>query len=408
MPVARALVPFSHFVKRNATMNASEIAYFDNAATTRTDPEVAKAMLPYFSEKYGNAASQYYELGRQARAALDDSRAKLAKFIGAANEEIYFTSGATESDNWVLMSTVLAGGKKHIVTSAIEHHAILEPLEFIKKNKLGDYTLVQVDSKGRVDPADVKKAIRPDTGLVSIMHANNEIGTMQPVKEIAAVCQAAGVPFHSDACQSVGKIAIDVKDLEVDMLSMSAHKFHGPKGVGAMYIRKGVRLAPFVSGGSQENRRRAGTSNVAGAVGMAKAAELAEERYIADSPRQAKLVEEIWKNLNANIPKIQRNGDPKVRIPNMLSVCVEGAEGEAILGYLDMFGIQVSSGSACTSGSLEPSHVLLACGVPVEKAHGSIRISLSHETSEEDAAKLWEAMPKAVERLREMSVTWKG
>ena len=389
-------------------MTENERIYFDNAATTRVDPDVLAAMQPYFCEKYGNAASQYYELGRQSRSALDESRARLAALLGAQAEEIFFTAGATESDNWVIFATALAGQKKHIISSAIEHHAILEPLEYLKRNNLCDYTLLPVDSLGRIDPDDLAKAIRPDTGLVSVMYANNEVGTMQPVRELAALCRSARIPFHTDACQAVGKVAVDVGELDVDMLSLSAHKFHGPKGIGALYVRKGVRLAPFMHGGSQENHRRAGTSNIPGAVGLAKAAELAPTRYIADGARQFALIEDIWKALEAAIPKIRRNGDPVNRIPNLLSMCVEGAEGEAILGYLDMSGLQVSSGSACTSGSLEPSHVLLACGVPVEYAHGSIRISLSHENSEKDAAAIIEAMPKVVSRLREMSVTWKG
>lgn len=388
-------------------MAEQKLIYLDNAATTRTDPEVLAAMLPYFSENYGNAASQYYELGRRSRAALDAARQKVADMLGAGPEEIYFTSGATESDNWVIQGIVLGGTKKHVITLPIEHHAVLEPLEWLKKNGYGDYTLLPVDKYGRADPADLKKAIRPDTGLVTIMHANNEIGTLQDIPALAAVAKAAGVPFHTDATQSVGKIEVNVGKLGVDALSLSAHKFHGPKGIGALYLRKGTRLAPLMHGGGQENHRRAGTSNIAGAVGFGKAAELAP-RFFADASRQAELVELIWKKLSAGIPKIRRNGDPDRRIPNLLSVCVEGAEGEAILGYLDMYGFQVSSGSACTSGSLEPSHVLLACGVPVELAHGSIRISMSNDTTREDVDALTEAMPQAVARLREMSVTWKG
>ncbi|MDR3211339.1 MAG: aminotransferase class V-fold PLP-dependent enzyme [Planctomycetota bacterium] len=389
-------------------MEGTPIIYFDNAATTRTDPEVLDAMRPFFCEKFGNASSQYYDTGRQARTALEESRGKLAALLGAGADEVFFTAGATESDNWVIQSLALTDSKKHVITSAIEHHAILEPLAFLKKNGYCDFTLLPVDSLGRVSPDDLRKAIRPDTGLVSIMHANNEIGTIQPIRELSTVAHDAGIPFHTDACQSVGKVELDVVELGVDLLSLSAHKFHGPKGIGALYARKGVRLTAFLHGGGQESRRRAGTSNVAGAVGMAKAAELAGSRYIPDGPRQATVIEDIWKALSAAIPKMHRNGDPVGRIPNLLSLCVEGAEGEAILGYLDMSGIQVSSGSACTSGSLEPSHVLLACGVPVERAHGSIRISLSHESTQEDALKLIDAMPKAVARLREMSVTWKG
>ncbi|MDR0361326.1 MAG: aminotransferase class V-fold PLP-dependent enzyme [Planctomycetota bacterium] len=388
-------------------MSDNEFVYADNAATTRPDPEVVKAMEPYCTAKYGNSASQYYEMGRQARMALDEAREKLAALIGAKPEEVYFTAGATESDNWVLHSTVLTGKKKHVVTTAIEHHAVLEPLEFLKENGYGDYTVLPVDSVGRVDPEELGKAIREDTGLVSIMHANNEIGTIEPIRELAAIAKEKKVAFHTDACQTVGKIKVDVDELAVDMLSLSAHKFHGPKGIGALYLRRGTRLAPFIHGGGQENNRRAGTSNVPGAVGMGKAAELAP-RYIEDGPRQRKLIEEIWKGVSSAIPKIRRNGDPESRIPNLLSVCAEGAEGEAILGYLNMSGIQVSSGSACTSGSLEPSHVLLACGVPVEIAHGSIRVSLSHENTDADARKIVAEMPKVVARLREMSVTWKG
>ncbi|MDR1613213.1 MAG: aminotransferase class V-fold PLP-dependent enzyme [Planctomycetota bacterium] len=386
-------------------MSETEIIYADNAATTRPDPEAVKAMEPYFTTRYGNAASQYYDMGRQAKMALEESRAQLAALIGASPEELYFTAGATESNNWVLHSAALTGKKKHVVTSAVEHHAVLEPLEFLKKHGLAEYTVLPVDSLGRVDPGELKKAIREDTGLVSIMHANNEIGTIEPIRELAAIARDRGVPFHTDACQTVGKIRVDVGDLGVDMLSLSAHKFHGPKGVGALYLKRGTRLAPFLHGGGQENNRRAGTSNVPGAVGMGKAAELSA-KHIDDGPRQSAMIEEIWKGVSAAIPRIRRNGDPETRIPNLLSVCVEGAEGEAILGYLNMSGIQVSSGSACTSGSLEPSHVLLACGVPVEIAHGSIRITLGHENPDGDAAKIVAAMPKVVARLREMSVTW--
>ena len=388
-------------------MSEQKLIYMDNAATTRTDPRVVEAMLPYFSEKYGNAASQYYELGRQARTALEQSREKLAALIGARPDEVFFTAGSTESDNWFIQGAVLGGKKKHVITTAIEHHAILEPLEWLKKNGYGDFTILPVDKVGMVDPNDLKKAIRPDTGLITIMHTNNEIGTMQDIPALAAVAREAGVLFHTDATQSVGKIPVDVAALGIDAMSISGHKFHGPKGIGALFLKKGSRLPALIHGGGQENNRRAGTSNVSGAVGMGKAAELAAE-YIADGPRQSALVEEMWKGVSAAIPKIHRNGHVEKRLPNLLSVCVEGAEGEAILGYLDMYGLQVSSGSACTSGSLDPSHVLLACGVPVELAHGSIRISISHETTAEDARALVDAMPKVVERLRSMSVTWKG
>lgn len=386
-------------------MPGQSFVYLDNAATTRVDPRVVEAMLPYFSEKYGNASSQYYEIGRQARTALDESRAKLAGLLNASPEEIFFTSGSTESSNWVIQSAILAGKKKHVITTPIEHHAVLEPLEWFKKNGFGDFTLLPVDRYGLVNPDDLKKAIREDTGLITIMHTNNEIGTLQPFPELVAIAKKAGVPFHTDATQSLAKLEVDVKALGIDALSLSAHKFHGPKGVGALYLRKGTRIAPFMHGGGQENSRRAGTSNVSGAVGMGRAAELARE-YLADSPRQSELVEFMWQGLSGAITKIHRNGHPEKRLPNLLSVCVEGAEGEAILGYMDMHALEVSSGSACTSGSLEPSHVLLACGVPVDLAHGSIRISLSHETSREDAERVVKVMPEVVSRLRAMSVTW--
>ncbi len=388
-------------------MQENSPIYLDNAATTRTDPRVLEQMLPYFSEKYGNSASQYYELGRQAGTALEQGRGQLAKLLGAAPDEIYFTAGATESNNWAIQGSVLGGKKKHVITSAIEHHATSAPLEWLKKNGYGDFTVLPVDKTGKVNPDDLKKALRPDTGLVTIMHANNEIGTLQDIPALAEITRANGSLFHTDATQSVGKIAVKVDELKVDLLSLSGHKFHGPKGIGAMYLRKGSRLASILHGGGQEKNRRAGTSNVPGGVGMGAAAEYALE-YLADAPRQGRMVEELWAGLEKAIPKIRRNGHPTDRIPNLLSVCVEGAEGEAVLGYLDMYGIQVSSGSACTSGSLEPSHVLLACGVPVELAHGSIRISLSHFTTSADVATLLKSMPEVVARVRSMSVTWKG
>lgn len=387
-------------------MAEKKLIYLDNAATTRVDPRVLEAMLPYFCERYGNAASPY-ELGRQAGTALEEAREKVACLLGATAKEIFFTAGATESNNWAILGTVLGGKKNHVVTTATEHHATLEPLEWLKKTGLGDATVLPVDSTGLVSPDDLKKAIRPDTGLVTIMHSNNEIGTINPIPELAAVCREAGVPFHTDATQSAGKVPLDVGQLGVSMLSLSAHKFHGPKGIGALYLKKGTRLAPYMHGGGQESNRRAGTSNVSGAVGMGKAAELAAE-FIADAPRQFELVETIWKGLSEKIVKITRNGHTEQRIPNLLSVCVEGAEGESILGYLDFQGIVVSSGSACTSGSLEPSHVLLACGVPVVNAHGSIRITMSHETTADDAQYLVDTMPGVVSRLREMSASWKG
>lgn len=396
------------FARKGCIMAEEKTVYLDNAATTRVDPRVVAAMLPYFTEDYGNAASQYYEAGRRAQTAMEAGRAQLAALIGATPDEVFFTCGATESNNWVIMGTVLGGKKKHVISSVIEHHAILEPLEWLKKNGYGDYTLLPVDKYGRVDPDDLRKAIRDDTGLVTIMHSNNEIGTIQPIAELAAIAREKGVPFHTDATQAVGKVEVDVGALGVQMLSLSGHKFHAPKGIGALYIKKGTRVPVFMHGGAQERNRRAGTSNVAGAVGLGKAAELARAEYIPDGPRQAALIEDAWAKINAAVPKIHRNGHPEHRIPNLLSVCVEGAEGEAILGYLNMYGIEVSSGSACTSGSLSPSHVLVACGVPVELAHGSIRITTAGDITAADMDRLTTAMPEVIARLRSMSVTWKG
>ncbi len=382
--------------------------YLDNAATTPVLPPIFEAMRPYFGEHYANAASQYYEAGRQAAMAVARARQQLADLIGAELDEIYFTSGATESNNWVLHALALAGDKRHVVTSAIEHHAILEPLEFLHRAFGVEFTLLPVDANGLVDPDELRRAIRADTVLVSIMHANNEIGTVEPIEELAAVAHEKGVLFHTDAAQTVGKIPIAVRRLGVDLLSLSGHKFHGPKGIGALYIRQGTRIRPFLHGGSQERNRRAGTVNVAGAVGMGAAAELMRQRLAENTEREHALVERLWQGLANRIPEIRRNGHPERRVPGILNLCVRGIEGEAILGYLDMHGIVASSGSACTSGSLDPSHVLLALGLPAEVAHGSVRFSLGSETTAAEIDFVIEVMPKVVARLRQMSPTWSG
>ena len=390
--------------------------YLDNAATTAVTPEVLEAMLPFLRENYGNASSKHYEIGRTARRAVMNARQQVARMLGAeipADEDkvsgVFFTSCATESNNWVIQNAPLAnGGKKHIITSAVEHPAVLTTCAFMEKHYGYKVTVVPVDNTGLVDPAAVEKAMTPDTALVSVMVANNEVGTLQPVAEIAKIAKKGGALMHTDAVQAAGKIPLDVNALGVDFLSISGHKFHGPKGVGALYVRKGVNLPPLLHGGGQENNHRAGTYNAAGIVGMGKAAELACAEMETVGKRQFALVEELWRGLSAASPKIYRNGHPEKRIPNILNVRYDGAEGEAILMRLDMFGIQVSSGSACATGDIKASHVLLALGIPQENAHGSIRFSLGRETTEDDIRKVIEIVPKQVQMIRDMSVTWKG
>jgi cysteine desulfurase len=338
---------------------------------------------------------------------VQQARESIAGVIGARPEEIYFTSGGTESDNWALLGTVEAHQKKgrHLVTSTIEHHAVLETMEFLEKRGF-KITWIPVDSGGLVDPEDVHRAIRPDTILVSIMHANNEIGTIQPIADIGKVTREAGVMFHVDAVQSAGKLPLDVTELSVDMLSMSAHKFYGPKGVGLMYLRKGARITPLFHGGGQEKGRRAGTHNVPGIVGMAKALELAVGRMAEDAARETALRTHLWKSLETEIEAIYLNGDPVRRLPGNLSVRLDGIEGESMILMLDMEGICVSSGSACTTGSLEPSHVLLALGIPAEQAHGSLRVTLGRSTRAGHIEKFIKVFPPIVARLREMSPVW--
>lgn len=382
------------------------VVYLDHAATTPTDPRVVEAMLPWFSEEFGNP-SAVYSLGLNAAQAVQQAREIVAGAIGADQEEIYFTSGGTESNNWAILGVAEAHRNKgrHLVTSAIEHHAVLEPMQFLEKHGY-EVTRVPVESSGLVDPEEVRKALRPDTILVSIMHANNEIGTIQPITEIGRITREAGVPFHVDAVQSLGKIPVDIGKLGADLLSGSAHKFYGPKGIGFLYMRKGLRVTPLLHGGAQERRRRAGTLNVPGIIGMAKALELALERMEEDARREATLRDRLWEGLRTNIEAVYLNGDPVKRLPNNLNVRLDGIEGESMILMLDMEGVCVSSGSACTSGSLDPSHVLLALGIPPENAHGSLRITLGRSTTEEDIDFFLEVFPPIVARLREISPVW--
>jgi cysteine desulfurase len=382
------------------------VIYLDHASTTPTDPQVVEAMLPYFGEEFGNP-STVYSLGLSAAAAVQQARESIAGMIGAEPDEIYFTSGGTESDNWAIVGAADVQRKKgrHLVTSTIEHHAVLETMEYLEKRGW-EVTRVPVDHGGRVDPEEVRKSIRPDTAMVSIMYGNNEVGTIQPIAEIGRITREAGVLFHTDAVQTAGKIPLNVGELNVDMLSMSAHKFYGPKGVGLMYMRKRARITPYLHGGAQERNRRAGTLNVPGIVGMAKALEICRERMTEDAAREADLRDRLWKGLNENIEAIFVNGTMEHRLANNLNVRLDGIEGESMILMLDMEGICVSSGSACTTGSLEPSHVLLALGIPAELAHGSLRVTLGRSTTADDIDRFIKVFPPIVARLREMSPIW--
>jgi len=383
-------------------MGRIDCIYFDHAATTPTDPEVLQAMLPFFTERYGNPAT-IYSLGTEAKAAVDEARASVASLIGCRPDEVYFTGGATESDNWAIKGAAWANEAKgrHIITSAIEHHAVLEPCEFLEKHGF-EVTYVRVGSDGIVDPEDVRKAIRPDTILITIMHSNNEVGTIQPVEEIGKIAAEHRILFHTDAVQSAGKVPLDVKRIGCDMMSLSAHKLYGPKGVGALYVRKGARVGSLIQGGGQESKRRAGTLNVPGIVGMGTAFRLAAQRMEADSEQQRRLRDRLIEGI-LQIPDTRLNGHPIKRLPNNVNVCVEGAEGEAMLLALDEEGICASSGSACTSGTLDPSHVLLAMGVPPEIAHGSLRITLGRGNTMEHVERFLAVLPGIVERFRAMN-----
>ncbi len=382
--------------------------YADNAATTAMSSTAIQAMLPYLDKVYGNPSS-LYSLGQEAKEALEAARADIAACLGADAGEIYFTSCGSESDNQAIRSAAHLGalkGKKHIISTAFEHHAVLHTLKRLEKEEGFEVTLLDVHENGIVTAEEVKAALRPDTCLVTVMFANNEIGTVQPIAEIGAVCREAKVTFHTDAVQAVGHIPVNVKEQNIDMLSLSAHKFHGPKGVGALYCRRGVRLLPFIDGGAQERGRRAGTENVAGIVAMAAALKEACANMQKNSQKLINLREKIIAELT-KIPHSRLNGDRNRRLPGTINMCFEGIEGEGLLLHLDDKGVCASSGSACTSGSLDPSHVLLAIGLPHEVAHGSLRISLSEYNIEEDADLIIRVVPEVVEYLRNMSPVWK-
>ena len=380
-----------------------EIIYLDNAATTQVYPEVVDAMMPYFTESYGNPSSIYSFAGKSKKA-VDDSRKLIADFIGAKTEEIYFTGGGTESDNWAIKATAAAYGKNggHIITSAIEHHAVLHTCEELEKQGY-EVTYLDVDENGLVDPQKVKEAVREDTILITIMAANNEIGTIEPIKEIGAVAREAGVLFHTDAVQAFGHIPVNVDEMNIDMLSASGHKINGPKGIGVMYIRKGIKIGSFIHGGAQERKRRAGTHNVPGIVGMAKAVELAAKEMDERVKVETKLRNHLIERVLDEIPYSRLNGDRERRLPNNANFCFRFIEGESMLILLDQNGICASSGSACTSGSLDPSHVLLAIGLPHEIAHGSLRLTLSEKNTMEQIDHTVDELKKIIERLRSMS-----
>ncbi|HQO80507.1 MAG TPA: cysteine desulfurase NifS [Deltaproteobacteria bacterium] len=377
--------------------------YLDHAATTPTAPEVAQAMLPYLSGVYGNASS-LHSFGLEARTAVEEARARIASFMGAKPEEIVFTSGGTESDNFIIKGFALSRRNKgnHIITSSIEHHAVLETCKFLQGQGFS-VTYLPVDGNGLVNPDDVKKAITAGTILISVMHGNNEIGTIEPIAEIGAVAREHGVAFHSDAVQTFGHIPIDVNDLQVDFLSVSAHKLYGPKGIGLAYVRNGMKIIPLLHGGDQERRRRASTLNVPGIVGFGRAVELAGSDMRAELSRQSVLRDRLASGLLSAVEDSRLNGHPVRRLPNNVNISFAFVEGEGLLLSLDMEGIAVSTGSACTSSSLEPSHVLAAIGLPVELAHGSLRFSLGRYTTQQDIERVLQVMPGIVHRLRAMS-----
>lgn len=387
-------------------MTDKRLVYADNAATTQLSFEVLTEMMPYLTEHYGNPSS-LYSFSASAKSAIEDARQKVADCLGATAKEIYFTSGGSESDNWAIKSMAKKGakkGKKHIISSVFEHHAVLHSLDALKKEGF-EVTLLPVYENGIVKPEDLENAIREDTCLVTIMFANNEIGTIQPIAELGEICRKHGVVFHTDAVQAVGNVPIDLSTLPVDMLSLSAHKFHGPKGVGALYIRKGIFLDNLVHGGAQERNRRAGTENTAGIVGLATALDIA----VKGMEEKNKMLLEMRNKFIAEASKIERsrvNGDLTNRLAGNVNMCFEGIEGESLLLMLDMYGICASSGSACTSGSLDPSHVLLSIGLPHEIAHGSLRLSFSDLNRMEDVDYILEKLPAVVKRLRDMSPLW--
>jgi len=381
----------------------AKLIYLDNAATTKTAPEVVEAMLPYFTEFYGNPSS-VYEFAGKSKAAITKSREIIADALGASANEIYFTAGGSESDNWALKATAEAYGNKgkHIITTKIEHHAILHTGDYLEKRGY-EVTYLDVDENGVVKLDELKKAIRPDTILISVMFANNEIGTIQPIKEIGEIAHENGILFHTDAVQAFGQIPIHVDEYHIDMLSASGHKLNGPKGIGFLYIRKGVKIRSFIHGGAQERKRRAGTENVPGIVGLGKAVERAVATMEARTKQEIEVRDYLIEKILKEVPYTRLNGHRTKRLPNNINFSFQFIEGESLLIMLDMDGICGSSGSACTSGSLDPSHVLLAIGLPHEIAHGSLRLTLSEEITKEDMDYVAASIRRIVERLRGMS-----
>lgn len=389
-------------------MGEKRLVYMDHAATTFTKPEVVEATLPFLKEHFGNPSS-LYSIGREGKENVETAREKLAKALGAKPDEIYFTSGGTESDNWAVKGTAFARRKKgkHIITTPIEHHAVLYPCEYLETQGF-DVTYLPVDRYGLVDPAELEAAIREDTILISVMYANNEIGTIEPILEIGQVAREHAIPFHTDAVQVIGKVPLDMqgKHKDVDMLSLSSHKFYGPKGVGALYIREGTEIDNYMHGGAQERGKRAGTENVAGIVGMGKAIELATENIEEHNEKMRKMRDQLMTGI-LEIPYCRLNGHPEKRLPENLNFSFEHIEGESLLLMLDQMGICCSTGSACSSGSPEPSHVLRAIGVPPKTAQGSLRLTLGDANSKEDIDYVLEVLPEAVGKLRAISPFYK-
>lgn len=380
-----------------------KMIYLDHAATTYVKPEVFEEMKPWFTELYGNPSS-IYTIGRESKKAVEEARAQTAYCLGAHPTEIFYTGSGTEADNWAIKGVAFANRKKgkHLITSVIEHHAVLEAFEFLRKEGF-EVTYLSVDENGLIDPEELKREIRPDTTLVSIMYANNEIGTIQPIQELAAIAHEKGVLFHTDAVQAMGNIPINVKELGVDLLSLSAHKFYGPKGVGALYMRKGIKMDTFMHGGAQERNKRAGTENVPGVIGLAAALKLACENMDAYNKHLKQLSDRYIEKVLQRIPHVRLNGDREKRLSGNVNFSFRFLEGESLLLMLDMKGIQASSGSACTSGSLDPSHVLLAIGLPHEIAHGSLRVSFGERNTVEEVDFLVDSLEEIVGKLRKMS-----
>ena len=377
--------------------------YLDNAATTKTAPQVVEAMLPYFTEHYGNPSS-VYELAGQSKAAVNEAREKIARVIGAKPEEIYFTAGGTEADNWAIKETFEAYRNKgnHIITTKVEHHAVLHTCQWLEKQG-ARVTYLDVDENGIIRLEDLERAITPETILITIMAANNEIGSVMPYREIGMIAREHGILFHTDAVQAFGQLPIDVDDCAIDMLSSSAHKINGPKGIGFLYIRRGVKIRSFIHGGAQERKRRAGTENVPGIVGYGVAAEMAASTMEERTARERQVRDYMIEKIRQEVPYCRLNGHPTLRLPNNVNFSFQFIEGESLLIMLDMEGICASSGSACTSGSLDPSHVLLAIGLPHEIAHGSLRLTLNEEITKEDLDYVVEKIREIVEKLRNMS-----